>query len=98
MPTAPEYCRFVGYRSHLEGMSGLLTVQLPLMSTSTASPFSTAKAIVDEKVESRVDDGQEMIDGDQYVAPLQRIDTPYHYSWTLESIWLARQSIKILTD
>ena len=45
-------------------MSGLLTVQLALVSTSTASPFSTAKAIVDEKVESRVDDGQEMIDGD----------------------------------
>ena len=65
------------------------------MATSAASAFTAAKAIVDEKVESRVDDGQEMIDGDQYVAPLQRIDTPCHYSWTLESIWLARQSIKI---
>ena len=52
-----------------------MTVQLPLVATSAASAFTAAKAIVDEKVESRVDDGQEMVDSHQYMTPLKMINT-----------------------
>ena len=54
------------------GGKGLLTEHFALPPTSTPPPFTTAKAPVDQKVESRVDDGQKMIDINQYVAPLQR--------------------------
>ena len=53
-------------------MLRLLTKQHSLSATSSTSSFAATEAPVDEEVESRIEHGQQVIDRDHNMTPLQK--------------------------